>query len=69
MNWEQRLQPGQPPLRPGEFANLTGWSYSTIRKLIDAGAIESVPLIVGGERRVPVKHAREVAVRLQIVAG
>lgn len=69
MNWEQRLKAGQPPLRPGEFALLTGWSYSTIRKLIDAGGIKSVRLIVGGERRVPVSVAREAAMRLEILSS
>lgn len=69
MNWDQRLKPGQPPLRPGELAILTGWSYPSIRKLIEAGAIKSVRLIVGGERRVPVSEAREIAVRLEVIAA
>ena len=69
MNWTERLKPGQPPLRPGEVAMLTGWSYSTIRKLIDAGAIKAVPMVSGGERRVPVPIAREIALRLEIIAA
>ena len=69
MNWDQRLKPGQPPLRPGEFANLTGWSDESIRKLLNAGAIPSVRLIVGGERRIPVSYARETAVRLEVLAA
>ena len=69
MNWEQRLQPGQPPLRPGEVAILTGWSDESIRKLLNAGGIKSVRLIVGGERRVPVSVAREIAVRLEVIGA
>lgn len=69
MNWEQRLAPGRPPLRPGEVAQLTGWSDESIRKLLNAGAIQSVRLIEGGERRIPVSVAREIAVRLEVIAA
>lgn len=69
IDWKDRLAPGRPPLRPGEIANLTGWSDESIRKLLNAGAIQSVRLIEGGERRVPVSVAREIAVRLEVIAA
>lgn len=68
-DWKDRLAPGRPPLRPGEIASLTGWSDESIRKLLNAGAIQSVRLIEGGERRVPVSVAREIAVRLEVIAA
>lgn len=66
MNWKDRLADGRPPLRIGEFAKLTGWSDDTIRKQINTGAVKTVAFVRGGERRVPVRVAREIAVGLEI---
>lgn len=69
IDWKDRLAPGRPPLRPGEFAALTGWSDESIRKLLNSGGIPFVQLIAGGERRIPVAFARETAVRLEVLAA
>lgn len=67
LNWPERLRPGMPPLRPGEFAMLTGWSYDSIRKQMIAGAIPGNALVEGGEKRIPVPFARETAVKLGVL--
>ena len=69
MNWPERLKPGQPPLRPGEFALLTGWSYDSIRKQMNAGAIPGKALVEGGEKRIPVDFARQTALDLGILSA
>ena len=67
MNWTERLKPGSPPLRPGEFASMTGWSYDVIRKLMNSGAIPGKAIVEGGERRIPATFARETAMSLGIL--
>lgn len=69
INWEERLKPGMPPLRPGEFAMMTGWSPETVRKMLNTDALDTVRLVEGGERRVPVRVARETAIRLEVIAA
>lgn len=58
-----------PPLRPGEFALLTGWSYDSIRKQMNAGVIPGKALIEGGEKRIPTSYARERAIELGIIGS
>lgn len=60
-NWKERLAPGMPALRIGELRNLIGYSDETIRKQINAGAIETVSITQGGERRIPVGVALRLA--------
>lgn len=68
IDWNDRLKDGRPPLRPGEFALLVGWSRETIRKLVASGAIPSFALVDGGERKIPVAHARETYERMKATA-
>jgi len=67
MTVAERLADGMPPLRAGELARIIGWSYPVIRKLMDAGIIAWVVLVEGGERRVPVRVARELAERVGVL--
>lgn len=53
------------PLRVHEVAELTGYSIPTIRKLIEAGAVATVTLVV--ERRVPIAEARKLCRDLGIL--
>lgn len=69
MNWPERLKPGQPPLRPGEFALLTGWSYDAIRKQMNAGVIPGRSLVEGGEKRIPADYARARAIELGVIGS
>lgn len=71
-----RLQPGQPPLRLGDLARLSGYSTVTIAKYLDTGALAYVtlppPVKLGrrprrGERRIPVEAAAALLRSLQII--
>lgn len=53
------------PLRIHEVAELTGYSVPTIRKLLDAGAVQVVRLTI--ERRVPIVEARRLCRDLGIL--
>lgn len=44
MTLPDRLQPGKPPLRISELANLCGTSREYIRKLLKAGVLASTML-------------------------
>lgn len=61
----ERLADGQPPLRLGELAGLTGYSRRYLQKLMDAGLIDHVGL--GEERRIPVQEALRMARDLRIL--
>jgi hypothetical protein len=62
----ERLRKGSgPPLRQHEFAAVTGYSVSTVRKLIDAGSIQTVGLTE--ERRIPMTEAIRIARDLKIL--
>src|SRR5713226_3439347 len=62
----ERLRKGSgPPLRVSEFADLIGYSTRTVRKLIDAGKIDTVGLTE--EERIPICEAQRVARDLKIL--
>ena len=64
----ERLRKGSgPPLRLSEFATATGYSIRTVRKLVEAGAIETVGLTE--ERRIPICEALRVARDLRILGN
>jgi hypothetical protein len=69
IDWKDRLAPGRPPLRPGEFATMVGWKYEVVRKLMSAGKIPGKAIVEGGERRIPVPFARETAISLGILVA
>jgi excisionase family DNA binding protein len=54
-----RLEPGQPPVRQGDLADMLGCSTRWLRKLLDAGTIK--PAMIGEERRIPVQEAAKLA--------
>ena len=64
---EERLTDGKPPLRVGEFALLSGFDPQTVRKLLKAGAVESVGLPGTSERRIPVGEARKLLRDLRVI--
>ena len=62
----ERLRKGSgPPLRVSEFAEVTGYSLPTVRKLISSGTVETVGLTE--ERRIPICEAARVAKALRIL--
>jgi len=62
----ERLRRGAgPPMRISEFAAVVGYSVKTVRKLIDAHAIETVGLT--DEQRIPIREAVRVARELRIL--
>jgi hypothetical protein len=58
----ERLQQGfGPPLRKSELSLVTGYSRTTIDKLIEAGTIRGVVPEGASEERVPVEDAARLA--------
>lgn len=68
-----------PPFRLTEFAQIIGYSLPTVRKMIDAGAVETVGVTdlveaakagehgLMDERRIPAAEALRVARTLKII--
>jgi hypothetical protein len=64
-----RLEPGQPPLRVGELAELVGYSERWVQKLMDEKILIFVQVRPGTERRVPVEAAARLAAQLRLIAS
>lgn len=58
----ERIRKGSgPPFRQHELAQGLGYSVRHLRRLIDKGAVETVTIAEGAERRIPVQEARKLA--------
>lgn len=67
MSLRDRVAEGTP-LRVGELARYIGYSYSQVRKWIEAGELQTVtPPVSGAERRVPVDEAKRLAKALRLL--